>query len=96
MADAQKKQGVTTEDKGTYIPPSERAPYDPENLRRSKKQFIEAQRIRKEKELKIKEYASKLDEELADKKAKIESEVSLSAESNKEKGKPGRKPKNID
>jgi hypothetical protein len=96
MADT-KKQGVTTDDKGTFIPENMRAPYDPKNLHRSKADFVEAQKIRREKEQKIKAYAAELDNELKEKKAKLDTDVEpdKAPEGEPAKKHPGR-PKKID
>jgi len=62
------KKGVSTSDKGTYIPEDKREPYDPENLRLSKAQFVEKQRLRKEKAAKLEEVAKQIDKEQKTKK----------------------------
>lgn len=62
-------QGTATEDRGVVVPLEQRVPYDPENIRLSKKAFIEKQQAKKEKAQKMAEYSKQLDEE---KKAKKE------------------------
>jgi hypothetical protein len=57
----QKEQGVMSNDSGKFIPVDKREPYSPENLHMSKKDFIEAQRKRKEKALRMKEIAAQYD-----------------------------------
>lgn len=57
MAEKVKRQA----DRGVVIDPSLADPYDPKNIKRTKAQFIEAQRIRKEKQAKVEEFARGLD-----------------------------------
>ena len=54
------KKKRSSEEKGVYIPLAEREPYDKENIKLSKAQFVEKQRIKKERALKVKEYEEKL------------------------------------
>jgi hypothetical protein len=63
-----KEQGLKTTDKGTYIEPKDRAPYNPDNKFKSKAQFIADEKIRREEELKVKEYAAGLRKESVEKK----------------------------
>jgi len=60
---AKQEKGMTTEDKGVFIPMNERMPYSPQYLHMSKSQVIEAERLRKEKELRLKEVAAEIDRE---------------------------------
>ena len=86
------EQGVTTEDKGVFIPVEKREPYDPENLHRSKAQFIEAQRVKKEKALKLEAYSKQLDAEKEQKMKELETEEAPAPEApiepKKKKGRP--------
>ena len=59
--EVKKEQGVTTTEKGVYIPKEKRMPYSPEYLHMSKAQFIEAEKKRRERELKHKELDVELD-----------------------------------
>ena len=90
MAD-KKEVGVKTSDKGTYIEPSDRAPYNPDNKFKSKAQFIADEKVRREKELKLKEYAAELDRESA---GKIE--TPKPEPTKEEKAKPRGRPKKIE
>jgi hypothetical protein len=63
-----KEQGLKTTDKGTYIEPKDRVPYNPDNKFKSKAQFIADELKRKENEMKVKEYAAELKKETGDKK----------------------------
>lgn len=56
------EQGVTTQDKGIYIPPEQREPTDPENLQRSKAQFVAHQKAKKEKTLELAKFSKEYDE----------------------------------
>lgn len=55
-----KQKGRSSEEKGVYIPIKDREPYDSENIKLSKKEFVEKQRRKKEMALKVKEYSDKL------------------------------------
>jgi hypothetical protein len=57
------EKGVMSSDKGTIIPEEKKLPYAPENKNMSKAEFQEAQRKRKEKELKLAEVAAQIDKE---------------------------------
>lgn len=84
-------------DKGVYIPPELREPYAPENIRLSKAEFIEKQRIKRERQLKIKEYESKLRNEGID--SKVEESVGSGNEEDVELSviaKPRGRPKKIE
>jgi len=50
-------------------------PYDPTNINLSKAEFVAKEKARKEKELKIKEFAKALDEPEVKKEAEIETEI---------------------
>ena len=76
-----KEKGVMTDDKGTYIPVEKRLPYAPDNIHMSKAEFLESQKKRKEKELRIKEAAESFDREQG-----LE----------KKEAKPGKRPKKIE
>jgi hypothetical protein len=86
MAD-KKEQGLKTTDKGKYVPPSERAPYNPDNKFKSKAQFIADEKERKEQELKVKEYAAGIKKEAAEKKETPKSEAPKE-EKPKSRGRP--------
>ena len=84
-----KDKGMTTKDKGKFIPVSERMPYNPDNLHMSKAEFIKSREIYKEKNIKLKEYESQLDNAGSDKV-----EVTPSEEK-KSETKPKKRPKNV-
>jgi len=82
---AKQEKGMTTEDKGVFIPMNERMPYSPQYLHMSKSQVIEAERLRKEKELRLKEVAAEIDREHGIKK---ESKVEAPKVEPKKMGRP--------
>jgi hypothetical protein len=57
------KQGFTNkrDDEGTYIPKEKRAPYRPEYKYMSKKDVVEAERKRRENDIKAEAYRKELD-----------------------------------
>lgn len=61
------KKGVTSQDKGVYVSPEHREPTDPQNLHRSKAQFIAHQEAKKRKAAAMaklsKDYDERKDEE---------------------------------
>lgn len=60
MADKPEK-GITTKDTGVFVPPHERVPYSPQYLHMSKAQVLEAERKRKENDLKAKSFRKELE-----------------------------------
>lgn len=86
----EKEQGLKTTDKGTYVEAKDRVPYAPNNNRLSKKQFIEQERLRREKELKIKEFSAQLEKDISGQQA-----TPVPIESKEEK-KPKGRPKKIE
>lgn len=73
--------GSTTKEKGTFIPVEKRLPYNRDLLFKSKAGFLEIERLRKEKELRLKEASEQFDKEQKLKK---------------EESKPTKKPKKIE
>jgi hypothetical protein len=51
-----KNKGLTSDDRGVYIPKNQRVPKDKANLHRSKAEFVEAQRSRCELNKQVEEY----------------------------------------
>ena len=67
-------KGMTTEEKGTFIPIEKRVPYDRQNLFRSKAEFIAHQKALKEKELKKEELYRQYEADLKKKQEAIDKE----------------------
>jgi hypothetical protein len=84
MAEKQEK-GMTSEDKGVFIPMNERMPYSPQYLHMSKSQVIEAEQRRKDKELRLKEVAAEIDREH---EVKTETKTEVPKIEAKPKGRP--------
>ena len=78
------------EKKAVFIPKENRQPYAPEYLHMSKKQVLEAEKIRKEKAAKIAAYAKELDEKKPEVAAKAPEKPVVNKKSAKGKSqKPG-------
>ena len=84
-------KGVTTQDKGVYVPPENREPNDFQNLHRSKAQFIENQKLKAEKAQKMSEFSKQLDEQSKQKKEVKEQDLEQQEPGNVEG--PEKKPK---
>ncbi|GAF81017.1 unnamed protein product [marine sediment metagenome] len=85
------EQGVTTKDKGTFIPPDQRKPTDPANLHRSKAEFIEVQKANKEKAAEMSKLSKEYDEKK--KKARLAPGPETADKPEKEKDTKKSKPK---
>jgi len=55
--------GITTRDKGVFIPQEQRTPKQPQYLHMSKKDVVEAERKRKEKIAKLAQISADMDKE---------------------------------
>lgn len=88
MAEKAEIKELKKRDRGVVVPPHKQAPYDKENIHLSKAQFIAKEKERKEKALKVAEYAATLDKEPEEKIPEAKEE--------KEKAKPRGRPKRIE
>ena len=91
MAKELKKE--TRHDRGVVVPVHEAAPYDPENIHLSKAKFIAKQKERKEKALKIAEFAAGLENPQASKEEAKQPEAKIE---DKPVKKPAGRPKKIE
>jgi hypothetical protein len=91
------KKGNKSTDTGVYIPPDERVPHDPDNLHRSKAEFLAVQEQRREKDRRMREYEATINKDLGIKTPEPEPKEEAEKEPEKEKtAKPRGRPKNID
>ncbi len=86
---AKQEKGMTTEDKGVFIPMNERMPYSPQYLHMSKSEVVAAEQKRKEKELRLKEVAAEIDRE-------NEASIKMPKEETKKVSKSPGRPKKIE
>jgi len=85
-----KEQGLSTKEKGVYIPPEHRAPHRPEYLNMSKADVVAAEKKRRADDAKVKKYKEELK---ADKPAVAEKEEPKSESAIVEKAKKKGRPK---
>jgi len=69
------QRGITSRDKGVFIPLSERVPTQPQYLHMSKSQVVEAERKRKEKNLRLAQISIDMDKEIENQGEPAKTEV---------------------
>ena len=78
-----KEQGVSTSDKGVFIPKENRAPYAPQNIGLTKAEFVEQEEKRREKALEMaklsREYDQKRKSQEEEKKIPEKAPVGISS-----------------
>lgn len=79
------EKGINSKDKGVFIPKDKRAPYSPQYLHMSKKDVVEAERKRKENDLKAAQFRADLE-----KKVEAPKSETPKVEEKKKAGKPKR------